>query len=106
MHAIQTDRDCGGYEAITVADSAIGFTQGKIVPGSGSYEGMSAQEVYCTLETAAIRFTIDGTTPTTSVGHLLNTGDTLKLSNPNMIQNFSAIRTASTNGSLKVSYMF
>lgn len=106
MHIIATDRDAGGYEAITVADTAIGFSGSKMVPGSGLYAGKMAKEVFCSLETASIRYTTDGTTPTTSVGHLVDAGQTITLKNPNIIKNFSAIRTGASSGSLKVTYMF
>jgi len=106
MHAIQTDRDPGGMEVVTVAATAIGFTASKLIPSSGIYKGMIAQEVFCTLETAPIRYTVDGTTPTTAIGHLVNIGDTLELYNPNMVNKFRAIRTTGTNGSLKCTFMF
>lgn len=57
-----------------------------------------------TLETAQIRFTIDGTAPTTSVGHLLNPGEMLKLDSLADITAFRAIRTGATSGSLRCTY--
>ncbi len=54
-----------------------------------------------TLETAQIRYTLDGTTPTTSVGHLLDPGQALTLTHGD-IQGFKAIRVGSTSGILMI----
>ena len=57
-----------------------------------------------TAETAQVRFTIDGTAPTTTVGHLLNPGDVLKLDSNADITAFRAIRTGATSGVLKATF--
>lgn len=98
-------RQSGGYEAITVSNTAIGFTGGKIKPTSGNYANMECKEVFCTLETDDIRFTIDGTTPTSSIGHLLKSGESLTIDNVTDIKGFRAIRVT-TDASLKVTYKF
>ena len=92
-----------GYEAITVSNTTggIGVTSTLIRPTSGVFKGQTCQEVFCTLETAQIRWTVDGTAPTSSVGHLLNVGQTLTLQNGSDIVNFRAIRTVG-DASLRV----
>ena len=107
MIDISTSRDhmAGGYEAITVSNVAIGFTSTERIPTSGDFLGQACQEVFCTLETDQIRFTLDGTTPTSTIGHLLNQGQNLTLRNPSDIKNFKAIRVT-TDASLKVTYRF
>ncbi len=107
MYIFDRDRAAGGYEAITVSNTSggIGFSKTEREPVSGLYKGSSAQTVFCTLETAQIRFTLDGTAPTTSVGHLLEAGQTLTIKNPGDIKNFRAIRTGS-DASLKCTYRF
>jgi hypothetical protein len=95
----------GGYEAITVSNVAIGFTSTYIKPTSGDFSGKVCQEVLCTLETDQIRFTLDGTTPTSAIGHLLEAGQNLTLKNPADISNFRGIRVT-TDASLKVTYKF
>ena len=102
MIAISHTYGAGGYEAITVADTAIGFTAAKLLTTTKKI----ARAVFCTLETAQIRFTIDGTTPTTSIGHLLEIGQTLTLENVADLTNFRAIRTGSSSGSLRVTYRY
>lgn len=52
------------------------------------------------LETAAIRFRIDGTAPTSSVGELLDVGDRIEITGYTNLQNFKAIRTTGTSGDL------
>ena len=103
---ILNDRDTGGYEAITVTNAAIGFSKAKISPTSGLFSGMDCREVFCTLETDSVRFTIDGsTTPTDAIGHLLTSGQNLTLRSVNDIKNFRCIRVT-TDAALKVSYKF
>jgi hypothetical protein len=57
-----------------------------------------------TLETAQVRYRYDGTNPTSSEGHLLEIGETLVLEGAANIDKFKAIRTGSTDGTLKVTY--
>lgn len=57
------------------------------------------------LETAQIRFTLDGTTPDTSTaGTLLEVGEMLALESRAELSAFKAIRTGSTSGVLQVEY--
>jgi hypothetical protein len=91
-----------GYEQITVANSAIGFTASKITEGNGHPQ---ATRALCRLETAEIRYRTDGGTPTSSVGTLLEPGDVLEINaDPVQIAQFLAIRTGSTSGSLSCAY--
>jgi hypothetical protein len=55
------------------------------------------------VETAQIRFTVDGTAPTTAVGRTANPGDTIKLATSDFTK-FKAIRTGSTSASLQGDY--
>lgn len=85
-----------GFEQLTVAASSIGFTTGKITP-----TGLPmATSVSARLETAQIRYTIDGTVPTTSVGTLLEIGDVLTLTGHDVLMQFRAIRTGAVSGVL------
>ena len=103
-YTITGGRTTGGYETITV-NTAIGFTAAKIMPTSGMFKGMACQEVFCTLETDAIRFLLTGDTPTSSVGHPLKKDSDLTISNANDIKNFKCIKVT-TNASLTVTYKF
>lgn len=90
------------YEAITVADTAIGFTTTKITDSKALY-GHDVKKVIATVETATIRFCCDGTTPTDTVGHLCYVGDVIHIDRADALR-FKAIRTGSTSASLKATY--
>lgn len=92
------------YESVTVANSATSLTAATYSPSGRTH----AQYALVTVETAAIRFTLDGTTPSndadTPVGHLAAVGDVIELEGSNTIARFQAIRSTSTSGVLRVSY--
>lgn len=58
----------------------------------------------CRLETAQIRFTLDGTAPETTTGTLLEIGEMLELDSRAELTGFKAIRTGGTSGTLQVEY--
>jgi len=84
------------YEAITVAGTAIGTTTATV--GIATW-GM------CRVETAEIRYTLDGsTTPTDAVGVVVEPLEWIVLDNKDKLRNFRAIRTTATSASLKCHY--
>ncbi len=85
------------YEAITVADTAIGFTASKLVTAVAG--------AFCTLETGQVRFRMDGSDPTSTTGHLLEVGQSFTIYNRAALVNIKFIRTGSTSGALKVTYL-
>ncbi len=89
------------YETITVADTAVGLTSATYKPS----EKFFAVKAILTLETAQIRFRIDGTAPTSTEGHLLEVGEILTLESYDEISKFKAIRTGGTSGTLRVTYL-
>jgi hypothetical protein len=91
------------FEQITVANSAVGFTSTKVEP-DGSSGSRKATLAECRLETAEIRWRIDGLAPTTTVGTLLEPGDQLVLAGHDVIMRFQAIRTGATSGVLSCNY--
>ena len=105
MMIIESEFQTVGYEAITVSSTAIGFTAAKILPTTGDFKAHRCQAVFATLETDSIRFTLDGTTPTNLIGHLLTSGQNLTIRNAVDIVNFRAIRVTS-DASLKVTFKF
>ncbi len=86
------------HGSLTVADSAVPIANSGL--RSSTYRS-PADKVYMTLETAQIRWTVDGTTPTTAVGHLLEYGQSLTLTGQD-IASFQAIRTGGTSGTLMI----
>lgn len=85
-----------GRLASTTIDSTAGGVGLGTVPNNTAYA-----EILC--ETAQVRFTVDGTAPTTAVGRILNPGDTLRLA-VNDFSLFRAIRTGAASGSLQGDY--
>ena len=83
------------FESITVANSAVGLTAATIV---------GAEEALITCATAQLRFTLDGTTVTSSVGHLLEVGDALKIDSSETLGVVRFIRTGGVSGVLSCSY--
>ncbi len=83
------------HETVTVAGTAIGIT------ATGS-EGVVPHAAVITVEAAQISFTVDGTTPTSTVGHLADPGDVITLAGRGEVMQFLAIRTGGVSGTLKV----
>ena len=85
------------YESVTYAASASGFTASTLTRGDGR------QAAYCSgrLETAQIRYRYDGIAPTSSVGLLLEIGDTITVSGFTNLSLFKGIRPGSTSGLIK-----
>ncbi len=85
------------YESLTVDNTGGGVAFTVATVGT-------AIKAFITCETAQVRFTTDGTAPTTTEGHLLNPGDILKLDSNDDILAFRAIRTGATSGVLKATF--
>jgi hypothetical protein len=82
------------FEQMTVSSSALTLDATKQIGTTGAF---------ITAETAAVRFRVDGTSPTASVGHQLASGDRLLLESPQEVANFSVIRV-SDDATLFVSF--
>lgn len=87
-------------EQITVTNTAIGLTATKIRPAGRP----QANYAVCRLELAEIRYRLNGSAATASVGTLLEVGDTLPIRGNDLLANFSAIRTGGTSGQLDCTY--
>ena len=84
-----------GRQGLTI-DSTVGGVA-LTVPGT-------AVAASCRLETAQIRYTLDATAPTTTVGTLLNPDEILVLESRAECLGFLGIRTGGTSGTLQVEY--
>lgn len=89
------------HESITVSSTAIGFTAANLTKALTLYQ-RGCSDVLVTVETNPIRFTVDGTTPTSTVGHLLNAGDIYTCDGADAAA-FLAIRTGS-DATIKCTY--
>ncbi len=87
------------YESETISvDTVIGITNTLL-----QQEGKPpVKKAICSLEGAPIRFWLDGTAPTASLGHLVNPGDVFEIEGINNIRNFKAIKVSGI-GTLSVS---
>jgi hypothetical protein len=95
-----------GYESLTTAN-AIGFTSTKILPTTGSFLGKQARAVLISVETADVRFCLDGTTPTVTVGHLLALGQSYEITGEQNVANFRCMNAVAGSGAtVKCTYFF
>lgn len=89
------------FEQITVSTTSVGFTASKI-RADGKPQ---ATQAFCSAEGADLRWTVDGTTPTSSVGALLTNGSTLPTINGHdNLTRFRAIRDAGTDVTMNCFY--
>lgn len=77
-------------EQITVSNTAIGFTAAKITPADNG--GKVPVEAFVSVQDDAIRFTVDGTTPTASLGHVLEAGSVMRVMGQTDIRQLRMIR--------------
>jgi hypothetical protein len=95
---ITDSADAVASETVTVADTAIGFTESK-------YKSEPpVKKVFLSNAAGQIRFWFDGTAPEATVGHLMEIGDSMELNGYANIKNFRAIRTGSTSGVLSATF--
>ena len=87
--------DAQAFESVTVAATAQALTSATV--STHTYGVL-------TLETASIRFRLDGVDPTAAEGHLLQVGDTLILTSNADLLSFRGFRTGATSGVLKCTY--
>lgn len=92
--------DAVDYESVTVAAVAIGLTDAKIKPAAG----LQRIRALITVETAQIRYRYDGEDPTASEGHLAEIAASITIHGARNLENFRAIRTGGTSGTLRVTY--
>lgn len=90
-----------GYEEITVADSAVGFTPSLL----SNADGLAPSKARCKVITDDIRVRMDGTSPTGSVGEIFVANSTFLVYGADNLRNFEAIRDTATNATLQVHYM-
>lgn len=83
------------HESVTVSSTAVGIT-------ATVSDGVLPAAALISVEDASIRFCVDGTTATASVGHRADPGDLIELIDRSEVTNFSAIRKDGTDATLKV----
>ena len=88
-------------EVLTVDNTTggVGFTTSKTL-----INGVRASKAIFVLEAGQCRFTVDGTTVTTTVGHLIEIGDVVTVEGAHAVRLFKAIRTGATSGTAWATY--
>lgn len=82
-------------ESLTVSNTSVGLTE-------ATFGNLT--HAFITCEVAAVRFWLDGTAPTATVGHNLEVGDTLELESEPQLQNVRFIRRDGVDSTLRCSY--
>lgn len=102
------------YESLSVSSSAStvapSLTKIRSVtasnPGAGTADVIAetAVEAFVSVEGAQVRYRIDGTAPTGTEGHILNSGDTLTVQGYTNIKNLQLTITGTTTAVIKATY--
>ena len=87
------------FETISITNIVKSLTTSKIEDSNGN-----AKRIQVTVEDAQIRYKYNGTSPTSSEGHLLNPMDTLELNTTSNIKNLRFIRKGTNNGKVMVTF--
>ncbi len=85
-------------EELTVSSVAVGFNDALIKQSAGN-----AAIAVVTVEDDSVRYWVDGSTPTSSSGHLAPADTSFTICGLNAIDNFQAIRVT-TDAALKASF--
>jgi hypothetical protein len=99
----------GSFEQVTVNATVggVGLTPTKYRknPASGDRNRTrNARVALVSVEDAEIRYTVDGTAPTSTVGHVQGAGSNFIIEGYDAISQFRAIRTDVSNATLSVTY--
>jgi hypothetical protein len=84
----------------TIADTALDIDNAGF--SWGATDLANAQSAFITTRTAGVMYTYDGTTPTSSIGHLLAQNDNVRINGNVNINNLSFIREAGVSAELSI----
>ena len=85
----------GGYENLSVS-TVTGITATLEKPTSGTYAGKCVVAALITVETAPVRFKIDGNNASTTAGHLVGVGESITLVGGVNVINFTVCAVSAT----------
>lgn len=94
-------RNAFGFESISVTSTVQSLSTTYVNAAGGTVPDISA---YITMETGSCRWRADGTSPTDSLGHLLDSGESVSIAGYHNLKNFRAILSGSTTGTMMVTY--
>lgn len=87
------------HQSITVSSTAIGGTVATFAPA----DQPRAKSCLISVETNPVRVRYDGGNPTTTVGHLLTAGDSMRINGAGSVTNLKMIRTGA-DATVQVTY--
>jgi len=90
------------FEAVSIPATSTGFTAANINNLTGIHP--PATQATCRLELAQVRYTVDGTTPSATVGTLIEIGDIVTVTSNLTLNAFRAFRTGAVSGQLDCTY--
>lgn len=85
------------HEKLTISSTPVALT-------SGIWDDGLINKATITIETASIRYTLDGSPPSSTYGHLVSAGSVITLTDRNQLRSFKAVRATSTDATIQVSY--
>ncbi len=92
------------FEQITAGATAVSLTASKYTCLVDDPSDIPTRRVVIYVETAAVRYRLDGTAPTTSVGEILADGDRLVIDHCAELANAQFIADTGTSATLNVTY--
>lgn len=93
------------YEELTVAGTAMGLSDGKLIRSSGALKGLPAEMALISVEGADIRYRLEAAA-TQTTGHLVAAGESLVIGKAEILKRLSMIRGAGTSATLRVTYFY
>ena len=101
-----SERVPGDVESLEVGDSVVALSPAKLSPLSGTFANIKARAAQVTLEDGDIRFRLDGGDPTGTEGHQFLVGTSLSIVGTQTLRQFRAIRSGTTNGTLRITFFY
>ena len=97
--------NCFAFEQLTISTSVVPLTSTKYTAGQTDQGSRRlARMAYVTVDSNPIRYTMDGTTPSASIGHAVAAAGGFWLEGESTIRNFKAIRSGASDAVINVSY--
>lgn len=95
------------FETLTVSTSAQTLTETKWKQrGTEAVRNLgNARFVLISVSADKVRVRLDGTAPTSSVGHEMAVGDSILLSSEEQFKDFKVIRSGSADANVSVTYL-
>jgi len=101
-----SERVPGDFESLEVGATVVALSLPKLNPMVGNFANIKSRAAQVTLENGDIRFRLDGGDPTSTEGHQFLVGTSLSIVGTQTLRQFRAIRSGTTNGTLRITYFY